>query len=127
MPPERNVPPDPEPPDPEPPTESAPAEPGPPAPERAPAGRPLRASDLLGRAARDAEGRHLGRVVDLRAEPGDDGRPYVNAVVVVRGPWGRLLGYEREQVRGPWLLEILARAVLRRSTRTVPWRDLHLD
>jgi sporulation protein YlmC with PRC-barrel domain len=28
--------------------------------------------------------------------------------------------YEREQVRGPWIIETLARAILRRRTTTVP-------
>ena len=35
--------------------------------------------------------------------------------------WGRLLGYERDQVREPWIIDTLARAILRRRATTVPW------
>ena len=87
---------------------------------------PLRASDLLGRLAVDPSGRPLGRVVDLVAEDGADG-PRITAAVVVRGPWGRLLGYERSEAGGPWLLEAAARLVLRRTMTTVPWAALRLE
>ncbi|MBM2615672.1 PRC-barrel domain-containing protein [Actinoplanes sp. LDG1-06] len=74
-----------------------------------------RASDFLGRRIHDEDGRYLGRIVDVAFE--DE----LTEAVVVRGPWGRLLGYEREQVRGPWLVETLARWILRREMTTVPW------
>ncbi|GIF48271.1 hypothetical protein DFJ67_3443 [Asanoa ferruginea] len=80
-----------------------------------------RASDLLGRVAVDPAGRPLGRVVDLVA----DG-PQITAAIVVRGPWGRLLGYERDEAGGPWLLEAVARLILRRDMTTVPWSELRL-
>jgi hypothetical protein len=81
-----------------------------PATEPAPPG--LRASDLLGRRLDGT----AGRVTDLVV---DDGA--IVAVIVTRGPWGRLLGYERDQTAGPWLLEALARWVLRRDSVEVPW------
>ena len=84
----------------------------------------MRASDLLGERAVDGSGRDLGRIVDLVCETDADGRPELVAVLAVRGPWGRLLGYEREQVRGPWIVETLARWILRRQMTTVPWRSL---
>jgi hypothetical protein len=84
-----------------------------------------RASDLLGRIALDQDGRPLGRVVDLVAEDGADG-PRITAAVVVRGPWGRLLGYERDEAGGPWLLEAAARLILRRDMTTVPFPSLRL-
>lgn len=48
----------------------------------------------------------------------------LTAAVVARGPWGRLLGYDRDQVRGPWLLETLARRILRRTMTRVAWTEL---
>jgi hypothetical protein len=44
----------------------------------------------------------------------------VFAALAVRGPVGRLLGYEREQACGPWIIETLARKILRRAMTTVP-------
>jgi hypothetical protein len=88
--------------------------------------QPLRASDLLGRTALDAAGTPIGRVVDLVCE--DDGRGHqrLTSVIVVSGRWGRLLGYDREQVDGPWLVEALARRILRRATTTVARSDLRV-
>jgi hypothetical protein len=80
----------------------------------------------LGRPVRDAAGKPLGRIVDLVVEPDGEGRPRLTAAVVTSGPWGRLLGYEREQVRGPWLLDTVARAILRRDMTTVPWSRITL-
>jgi hypothetical protein len=75
----------------------------------------MRASDLIGRVV---PGR--GRIADVVVDP-DTMR--VTAVVVVTGPWGRLLGYERDEVRGPWLLEHVARLVLRRDAAVIPWPE----
>ena len=83
----------------------------------------LRASALLGRRVRTADGRDLGRVADLETDTGPDGRPRVTALVVTARPWGRLLGYERDEVVGPWILEHFARWILRRNTHRVPWGD----
>jgi len=87
-----------------------------------PAGEAVRASAILGRRAYGPDGDDLGRVADLVVED-----LTVVAAIVTKGPWGRLLGYERESARGPWLLEVLARAVLRRESRRVAWEDLRLD
>jgi hypothetical protein len=65
--------------------------------------------------------------LDIVCEVDADGRPELVAVLAVRGPWGRLLGYEREQVVGPWIVEKLARWVLRRRMTTVPWRSLRWE
>ena len=83
-----------------------------------PAPEPLRAGDLLGRRVTGPDGTDLGRVADLVVE-GDA----VVAVIVTRPPWGRLLGYERPAAGGPWLLEVAARAILRRRSARVPWAD----
>ena len=87
----------------------------------------MRVSDVLGRRAIDAGGRDLGRIVDIVCETNGHGRPEVVAALAVRGPWGRLLGYEREQVRGPWILEKLAEWVMRRRMTTVPWHSLRWE
>ena len=79
-----------------------------------------RSGDIIGRRI---PGR--GRIADVRTEPGPDGTQRVTAVVVVNGPWGRLLGYERDEVRGPWLLEHFARLVLRRDAAEIPWSEVH--
>jgi len=44
----------------------------------------------------------------------------VTALIVTAPPWGRLLGYERAEVGGPWILERFARFILRRDTHRVP-------
>ena len=87
----------------------------------------MRVSDVLGRRAIDGSGRDLGRIVDIVCETDDQGRPELVAALAVRGPWGRLLGYEREQVRGPWILEKLAEWVMRRRMTTVPWQSLRWE
>jgi hypothetical protein len=86
-----------------------------------------RAGALLGRPVRDRSGVLLGRVADIETDTDDHGRERIVALVVVAGPWGRLLGYERAEVAGPWLVEWFARLVLRRNTHRVPWADAGLD
>jgi sporulation protein YlmC with PRC-barrel domain len=83
----------------------------------------MRASDIIGRRVHGAGGEYLGRIADLVT--GDD--LVVVEALVVRGPWGRLLGYERDESVGPWVLDRLARFVLRRNTTTVPWAELRFD
>jgi hypothetical protein len=78
----------------------------------------MRASDLIGRRLVGVP----GKVADLEVEGTE-----VVALIVVSGSWGRLLGYERETVRGPWILETVARAVLRRDSRRVAWSDARFE
>ncbi len=78
----------------------------------------MRASDVIGR---EVPGR--GRIADIVVEPGT---MRITAVIVVKGPWGRLLGYERDEVRGPWLLEHFARLVLRRDSTEIPWTEVEM-
>jgi hypothetical protein len=84
----------------------------------------VRAGALIERDARDRAGQRLGRIADLVAEHDRDGRWRVTGVIVAKGPWGRLLGYEREQDTGPWLINAFARAVMHRKVRTIAWADL---
>jgi sporulation protein YlmC with PRC-barrel domain len=83
-----------------------------------------RVSDLLGAEVYDESGRSIGRIADLITDDAEN--PAVVAALVTRPPWGRLLGYERESATGPKLLELFARATLRRNSRRVEWRDLRL-
>jgi sporulation protein YlmC with PRC-barrel domain len=85
---------------------------------------PLRVSEILGRAVTDRNGRDLGRVADIETTRDGDGRERVVALVATAGRWGRLLGYERDETNGPWILEALARRVLRRRIVRVSWDDL---
>ncbi|MFI5890089.1 hypothetical protein ACIA5D_08200 [Actinoplanes sp. NPDC051513] len=81
-----------------------------------PAAKRGRAGDLIGRRVGD------GRIADLIT----DDRNRVVAAIVVRGRWGRLLGYERDETAGPWLLEQFARRIWRRNAVEVPWEDLQV-
>jgi hypothetical protein len=85
---------------------------------------PMRVSALLRTRVHDAAGRPVGRVADLETRRDEQGREIVVAALVTAGRWGRLLGYERGGKTGPWLLEKLARHVLRRRTVREPWDRL---
>lgn len=85
---------------------------------------PLRVSTVMRRQVRDRNGEILGRIADVETIAGPDGRERVTAVIVTAGRWGRLLGYESDEHTGPWLLERLARLILRRDTTRVPWPDV---
>lgn len=86
-----------------------------------------RASDILGRRVHDDTGKPIGRIADLITEPAPDGtQQRVTAAIVVHRPWGRLLGYERRQMTRPWILEHVARLILRRNAQEVPWDKLRI-
>jgi sporulation protein YlmC with PRC-barrel domain len=84
----------------------------------------LHANMIIGRSAWTLDGEPVGRIVDLVV---DDTTMAVTDAVVTTGPWGRLLGYERDEVTGPWLIEIIARRLMRRHVHRIPWADLQLD
>jgi sporulation protein YlmC with PRC-barrel domain len=85
-----------------------------------------RVSDILGQPVYDDTGKLIGRTADLVTETAPDGTQRVTAAIVVQHHWGRLLGYERDETTGPWILERLARIILRRNAREIPWQDLRL-
>jgi hypothetical protein len=87
---------------------------------------PLRVSTVMHRQVRDHTGTVLGRIADLETTHDPDGRERITAVIVTAGRWGRLLGYERDQHAGPWLLQRLARLILRRHTTRLSWTDMTL-
>ena len=84
------------------------------------------AHELIKRPAYDLAGEYLGRVADVVVDTDATGRYRITEVVVTPRPWGRLLGYERGEVDGPWLLEALARGLLRRGTRRLPWSAVRI-
>jgi hypothetical protein len=84
----------------------------------------IRAGDLIGRPAYGRGGNRLGTIADLIVDGDIRTGLRVTGVVVARRPWGRLLGYEREQATGPWLLQALARVVMHRRVRTIRWDEL---
>lgn len=87
----------------------------------------VRSRQIIGRTARDRAGQPLGRVVDLTIEAVTGRPPRVLAAVVTTRSWGRLLGYESPDEKGPWLLRLLARWIIRRHVRTVDWAEVEVD
>ncbi len=87
----------------------------------------LRSYQLIGRPASDLAGQPLGRVLDLVIDGDPKAPARVRAALVSKGPWGRLLGYESPDERGPWLLSTLAHWIVRRHIRVVDWNDLRID
>jgi PRC-barrel domain len=84
----------------------------------------VRAGRLIGRTAYDRAGNRLGTIADLIVDGDLENGLRVTKVVIARRPWGRLLGYERVQVTGPWLIHALARTVIHRRVRTIDWHEL---
>jgi sporulation protein YlmC with PRC-barrel domain len=82
-------------------------------------------TDILGRPVRDANGAHLGRVLDLRFVVDDaPGRPLSEARLdgLVVSPTGRhsYLGYERSNVNAPAIIKGILRW-MHRGTFYVRW------
>jgi hypothetical protein len=83
------------------------------------------ASDLLGAHITDRHGDGLGAVVDLQASVAADGAIIVTHVLTSRRRRLRLLGYERPEIRGPWIIARLARA-LQGPLRRTALQDIDL-
>jgi sporulation protein YlmC with PRC-barrel domain len=81
-----------------------------------------RLNGLLGATVVLRDGSEVGHVNDVRLEGGPGLQNYVvQGLVVGHRTEGSMLGYDRRQVRGPWLLRVLA-AAANRDVRYVPWR-----
>jgi sporulation protein YlmC with PRC-barrel domain len=85
----------------------------------------MRASDLVGAEVFDRNGQALGAVTDLRCVQdgplrGTLAALRVDALVVSRRHTGSLLGYDRREQQGPWLVRIVVRW-LHRDLVVVPW------
>ena len=71
--------------------------------------------DLLGMEV-TREGRRHGRVLDVRVEPRrSESRLVVRSLVVGRGRPGSLLGYDRGDFNGPWLVATTVRRLHRHT------------
>jgi sporulation protein YlmC with PRC-barrel domain len=85
----------------------------------------MKASDLIGADVRDADGRPLGAVTDIRCVQdgplrGAMAAPRVIGLLVSRHHAGSLLGYDRRAQQGPWLIRVIVGALHRRTVE-VPW------
>jgi len=90
----------------------------------------MRASDLLGRPVLDASGTTLGRVIDLRCVQdgplrGSMAAPSVHELIVSQRRVGSMLGYDRRDQQGPWLIRLIVRRLHRRLL-VVPWEAVRL-
>lgn len=80
-------------------------------------------SDLLGAVVRDRRGNVLGTVVDVQASIAPDGAIVITHVLTSHRRRLRLLGYERPEIRGPWPIARLARAI-QGPLRQTPLHDI---
>jgi sporulation protein YlmC with PRC-barrel domain len=84
----------------------------------------LTGMDVLG-----PEDERIGRVLDARFEPGDDGSLVLCSLIVGHGRPGSLLGYDRRSDQGPWLVRAVVRHVHRHTviadaeTAEISWTD----
>jgi sporulation protein YlmC with PRC-barrel domain len=90
----------------------------------------MRASDLIGRPVVGPTGQRLGVVTDLRCVQdgpvrGSMAAPRVHQVIVSRRRTGSMLGYNRREQQGPWLIQLLVRW-LHRDLLAVPWESIEL-
>jgi hypothetical protein len=86
-------------------------------------------SELLRREVVDTDGRRLGKVhdvllaADLPAGGGNRAGLRIEALVVGRSGIAARLGYDANDVQGPWLLRWMAR-LLERRLEHVMWNDV---
>jgi hypothetical protein len=77
--------------------------------------------DLLGMPV-TVEGQAVGRVLDVRLEPRrPESRLVLRSLIVGRGRPGSLLGYDRGDFNGPWLVATVVRWLHRHT------RELSMD
>jgi sporulation protein YlmC with PRC-barrel domain len=94
-----------------------------------------RASELLGRRVLGPDNVHRGHVSDLRVRTHfvDDatgwhtGGMTVTDLILNQKATAVLLGYERRNKQGPWLLRLALRALRPTVAGTIPWRDARID
>lgn len=92
-------------------------------PNRPPGGR-YRLGALLGARIVLRDGSEVGHVNDVRLTGGPGLQTYVlDGLVVGPGSEGSMLGYDRREVRGPWLVRAIVVAA-NRDASFVPWREI---
>lgn len=87
----------------------------------------MRASDLIGLAVYDDDGQRLGVVTDLRCVQDGPLRgamqaPRVAEMIVSGRHTGSLLGYDRRNQQGPWLIRAIVQRMHRHAV-LVPWES----
>src|SRR5918912_871635 len=86
------------------------------------AGARHRLNALLGAKVVLRDGSEAGHVNDVRLAGGPGLQNYlVEGIVLGSRREGSMLGYDRREVRGPWLVRVLV-AVANRDVAYVPWR-----
>jgi hypothetical protein len=89
----------------------------------------MRISELLDEPVYDIGGQMIGRVHDIRLiqdAPSPEGQPArfrLDALLVGRTGLSTRLGYTRNEVRGPWLVKLIATR-RERSNEEIPWSDV---
>jgi hypothetical protein len=78
----------------------------------------FRLGTLTGMNVREPDGTHAGTVLDARFVASSDGHMVLRALVVGDGHPGALLGYDRREGMGPWVVRAIVRW-LHRNTRLV--------
>jgi hypothetical protein len=91
----------------------------------------MRGSDLIGRTVLGPDGKKHGRVIDVRlVQDGPLMGAYaalrVEALVVGHHRVAAHLGYDRANVSGPWLVNVLV-GLLTRANRSLPWEEAKLE
>lgn len=89
-------------------------------PPPAPGTTRRRMGELLGLKVHSDHPEHRGRVLDVRVRPVAPGQLDVTHLLLGPGRPGALLGYDRNQFDGPWLVRSVLR-LLHRHLRLVAW------
>lgn len=85
-----------------------------------------RLSRLTGMDVVDPDRKRRGRVLDARFEPDDEGRLVLCSLIVGHGRPGSILGYDRREEQGPWLVRTIVRW-LHRHSAIVDAEDADID
>jgi sporulation protein YlmC with PRC-barrel domain len=70
---------------------------------------------LTGMRVLGPEGARIGRVLDARFEPDSGGSLVLRSLIVGHGRPGSLLGYDRREAQGPWLVRTAVRRLHRHT------------